>query len=192
MHDDGVMPDDAAAHPADATLATDPLTLAALECERYVAGSGWDQPVRLFALVTTAELLSREPTMAQAASSAELAPGSLSAVEQDDLPAHDTLEELLAGIAWPSSVWGAAVAVERVVLPPGAERDLSQDPREALRQVADHPDRADIRLLVAVTRDGSTRALLRHRAHDRDDRIAIGDEIAPGLAAALHATLELP
>ena len=33
---------------------TDPLTLAALDTERHVARCGWDQPVRLFALVPTA------------------------------------------------------------------------------------------------------------------------------------------
>ena len=44
---------------------TDPLTLAALDTERHVAASGWDQPVRLFALVPTADLLEREPHLAE-------------------------------------------------------------------------------------------------------------------------------
>src|SRR6478735_8494384 len=96
---------------------TDPLTLAALDTERHVARSGWDQPVRLFALVPT-------------------------------------------------------------VVPPEAERELPEDDADALRVVAEHPGRADVRLLVAVTRDGSARCLLRQR----------GDDIAPGLVHALRAT----
>ena len=42
--------------------------------------------------------------------------------------------------------------------------------------------------VVAVTRDGSARCLLRQRDHDSDDRVALGDDIAPGLVHALRAT----
>jgi hypothetical protein len=41
-----------------------------------------------------------------------------------------------------------------------------------------------------VTRDGQSRCLLRQRANDRDDKVALGDEIAPGLVHALKATLQ--
>ena len=65
-------------------------------------------------------------------------------------------------------------------------------PRRAIDErpgaVAEHPGRADVRLLVAVTRDGSARCLLRQRDHDSDDRVALGDDIAPGLVHALRAT----
>ena len=40
----------------DATPTTDPLDLVALDIERHVAGGGWDQAVRLFALVPTTVL----------------------------------------------------------------------------------------------------------------------------------------
>ena len=53
-----------------------------------------------------------------------------------------------------------------------------------------HPGRQDVRLLVAVTRDGQSRCLLRQRANDSDDKVALGDEIAPGLVHALTATLQ--
>jgi hypothetical protein len=168
---------------------TDPLTLAALDTERHVARSGWDQPVRLFALVPTAQLLASEPHLAGALAVSDAAAGALSAVEQDELPESQGLEDLLARIAWPEQVTGCALAVERVVLPPDAERELPEDADEALRVVAGHPRRADVRLLVAVTRDGSARCLLRQRAHDRDDRVALGQDIAPGLVHALRATL---
>jgi hypothetical protein len=167
---------------------TDPLTLAALDTERHVARSGWDQPVRLFALVPTPDLLALEPHLAQGLETHDRVEGALSAVEQEDLPASDGLEDLLARIAWPEQVAGCALAVERIVVPPEAERDLPEDPDAALRAIADHPDRADVRLLVAVTRDGTARCLLRQRDHDQDDRVALGDDIAPGLVHALRET----
>lgn len=169
---------------------TDPLTLAALDTERHVARSGWDQPVRLFALVPTQALLAREPQLADGLAAHDAVAGALSAVEQDELPAAEGLEELLARIAWPDEVTGCALAVERIVVPPEAERDLPDDGPAALRAVAEHPGRADVRLLVAVTRDGAARCLLRQRAHDRDDRVALGDDIAPGLVHALRATFD--
>lgn len=166
----------------------DPLSVAALDTERHVARSGWDQPVRLFALVPTAELLEHEPQLAEGMAAHDAVAGALSAVEQDDLPDAEGLEDLLAQIAWPDQVAGCALAVERIVVPPDAERDLPDDDAAALRAVAEHPARADVRLLVAVTRGGAARCLLRQRAHDSDDRVALGDDIAPGLVHALRAT----
>ena len=168
---------------------TDPLTLAALDTERHVSRSGWDQPVRLFALVPTAELLLHEPHLADGLALHDAVTGALSAVEQDELPEAAGLEELLRQVAWPEQVAGCALAVERIVVPPDAERDLPEDADAALRAVAEHSQRSDVRLLVAVTRDGAARCLLRQRAHDRDDRVALGEEIAPGLVHALRATL---
>ncbi|NHA66902.1 PPA1309 family protein [Phycicoccus flavus] len=169
---------------------TDPLTLAALDTERHVARGGWDQGVRLFALVPTAELLEHEPGLADGLATHDAAAGALSAVEQDELPEADGLEDLLARIAWPEQVTGCALAVERIVVPPEAERDLPDDDDAALRAVAEHPGRADVRLVVAVTRAGESRCLLRQREHDSDDRVALGDDIAPGLVHALRATFE--
>lgn len=170
---------------------TEPLTVAALETERHVATSGWDQNPRVFALVETAALIEAEPQLAESlAGAADRAPGALTAIEQEDLPRTSSLESLLGRIAWPETVHGAALAVERVVLPPGAERDLPEDPEEAVEALAAHPQREDVRLLVAVHRDGRAVCLLRQRAHDRDDRVATGEDIAPGLVHALRATLE--
>lgn len=167
---------------------TDPLDLVALDTERHVASAGWDQNVRLFALVPTRELLAAEPELASRMGAGDHADGALSAVEQDDLPTAAGIEELLGGIAWPDTVTGAAIALERIVVPPEAERDLPPDPAEAVTTLAQHPSREDVRLLVAVTRDGRATCLLRQRRHDRDDRVARGEQIAPGLVAALRDT----
>ena len=99
---------------------------------------------------------------------------------------------MVVGGAFFAHAWAAALfvlALERLVVPPDAERDLPQDPAAALDALAAHPDRRDIRLVVAVLRDGRSCCLLRQREHDRDDRVAKGGQIAPGLVAALAATL---
>lgn len=114
---------------------------------------------------------------------------ALSAIEQDGLPEAETVEELLAQLAWPPEVDGVALSVERVVLPPGAESSLPEDPVEAARVASAHPEAADVRLLVAVLRDGQATCLLRQRAHDSDDQVAYGRDIAPGLIDGLRATL---
>lgn len=169
---------------------SDPLSIVALETERHVAGAGWDQPVRLFALVPTAHLLEHEPGFLDNLQPQDTAPGALTAVEQEDLPSAGHLESMFAQLAWPEAVQGAAIVVERIVVPPGAERDLPEDPEEAVAALAEHPDRKDVRLLAAVLRDGTSTCLLRQRAHDRDDRVAQGSDIAPGLVHGLLATFE--
>jgi hypothetical protein len=167
----------------------DPLELVALDTERHVARSGWDQNPRLFALVPTADLVTLEPHLAAGLDLADLAPGALTAVEQEDLPDTASVEGMLGRIAWPDTVAGCAVALERIVVPPGADADLPADPDEAVAALSAHPGRADIRLVVAVTRGGASRCLLRQRNHDEDDAVASGERLAPGLVDALLATL---
>ena len=169
---------------------TDPLSIAALDTERHVAANGWEQNPRLFALVPTADLVAREPHLRPGLHGSDLAEGELSAIEQDNLPPTSNLESLLGGISWPEAVVGAALAIERIVVPPGADSDLPDDPEKAVEALANHPQRQDVRLLVAVTRDGQARCLLRQRAHDSDDQVAAGEDIAPGLVHALRATLQ--
>src|ERR1035437_9934298 len=165
-----------------------PLITSALETERHVAAAGWDQPPRLFALVRTAGLLEREPHLrAQIGVGEEEA---LTAIEQEGLPSTSSLETLLAQLAWPQEVDGVALAIERLVVPPEAERDLPEDPERAAEALAAHPDRKDGRLLVGVVRGGASTCLLRQRDHDTDDKVASGPDIAPGLVQALSATLQ--
>ncbi|ADU49046.1 hypothetical protein Intca_2540 [Intrasporangium calvum DSM 43043] len=172
------------------SVTADPLIVAALDTERHVAAAGWDQPARLFALVRTAALLDREPHLRPQMGPRDLAAGALTAVEQEGLPATSSLETLLGRIAWPDEVDGCAFAIERIVVPPDAERDLPQRSESAVEALAAHPDRKDVRLLVAVLRDGSSICLLRQRDHDSDDAVATGRDIAPGLVAALRSTFE--
>lgn len=165
-----------------------PLVTSAVETERHVAAAGWDQPPRLFALVRTASLLAREPHL-----HAHLGEGQeegFTAIEQEGLVHTSSLESLLARLAWPPDVDGVALAVERLVVPPEAERDLPDNPDQATEALAAHPDRKDVRLLVAVLRDGESTCLLRQRDHDTDDKVASGSDIAPGLVQALAATLQ--
>ncbi|MCE1179438.1 MAG: PPA1309 family protein [Micrococcales bacterium] len=169
---------------------TDLLAITALDTERYVAGAGWDQNPRLFALVDTAELMEREPHLREQMSGPDLMPGALTALEQDDLPPTSHLESFLGRLSWPEAVMGVALAVERIVVPPEAERGLPEDPEKAVEALAAHPQREDVRLLVAVHRDGRSICLLRQRAHDSDDQVAMGSDIAPGLVHALRATLQ--
>ncbi|MFL6138553.1 MAG: PPA1309 family protein [Frankiaceae bacterium] len=187
----------------------DRLTAVAVEIEQHAAASGWDQPPRLFALVPTAELVQKEPDIAAQLGIAVDAdrPDALTPVEQDDLP-EGPLDEVLAGITWPPEVAGCALASEAVVLPPGAEDDApAGDDDELAAWAAGHPDRRDVRIAVAVLRDGSTGAALRIRAAGGDagaagdigdevdgadgtgDELVTGDDLAPNLAEALRATL---
>lgn len=169
-------------------IALPPLLECAVDTERHVAADGWDQPPRLFAIARNAGLLAREPALAAQLGAAE--PGGLSTIEQEGLAPTSALESMLGRVAWPPEVDGVALAVERIVVPPDAENDLPVDPDEASEMLAAHPDRQDVRLLVAVLRDGDAVCLLRQRAHDTDDKVAIGQDIAPGLVEALRATLK--
>ncbi len=182
----------------ETTAATDPtatpLAQAVVEIERHVATGGWDGPVRVFALVRTASALDAEPALAQQLPSEVLAaaaadPGHLTSVEQEGLPASDDLEGLLGAIAWPSTVDGAAVTVERVVLPPEAEDSLPEDPQQALDALMAHLDRQDVRLAVGMLRDGSAWCAIRQRSMDADQAVGQGPDAVPGLIEALRATL---
>lgn len=166
-----------------------------IELERHVATGGWDAPVRVFALVRTASALDRDPSLAErlpadVVTAATADPEHLTAVEQEGLPAVDSLQELLGRLAWPETVDGAAVVVERSVLPPDAEAAMPQDEAEALAYLERHPAREDVRLAAAVLRDGVHACALRSRRYDTDDRVAVGPDLAPGLVEAVAATLD--
>lgn len=170
-----------------------PVRRAALEVEQHVADGGWDQAPRLFALVSTAGLVAREPQLAETLGDG--ADGSFTPVEQDGVPPAESFETDLAAIEWPDAVDGCAAVVERVMLPPEAEADLPDDPTELAAVVATHPERREVRLVAAVLRDGSVHSAVRRRAARRegpeeDSELLEGPDLVPGLVAILAATLD--
>ncbi|MBN8881180.1 MAG: hypothetical protein J0H73_02565, partial [Salana multivorans] len=118
-------------------------------------------------------------------------PHHLLAIEQEGLPEADSLESLLAQLAWPDAVDGAAVVVERLVVPPDAAADLPGDlsEDEAVARLAAHPGAEDVRLAAGVLRTGESWCAIRARGHDDDLEVAGGQDAVPGLVAALRATL---
>ena len=165
------------------------------ETEAHVAAFGWDQPVRVFALVRTNEALAADPDIAELLDAATVEesrtdPELLMVVEQEGLPAAADLEHLLAQLAWPESVHGAAISVERLVLPPAAqdEAEAITDAAERLAFLQARPDREDIRMVVGVRRSGESWCVLRPRTHDDDASIYQGEQLVPGLTEALAAT----
>ncbi len=168
--------------------APDLLTAVLLDVERHAGAAGWDQAWRVFALVETAQLLAHEPALAETLGPETTAPWT--PVEQDQLPDAATLEELLHQLAWPEAVAGAALVVERVMLPAEVEGDLPDDQAGILRVVAEHPQRQEVRLAVAVLRDGGQACTVRFRSHDDEQSVLSGDNLAPGLVEALTATFD--
>ena len=165
------------------------------ETEAHVAAFGWDQPVRVFALVRTDEALAADPDIAELLDAATVEesrtdPELLMVVEQEGLPAAADLEHLLAQLAWPESVHGAAISVERLVLPPAAqdEAEAITDAAERLAFLQARPDREDIRMVVGVLRSGESWCVLRSRTHDDDASIYQGEQLVRGLTEALAAT----
>jgi hypothetical protein len=124
-------------------------------------------------------------------------PGVLVTVEQGELPPEVPLEELLAQIEWPEEVRGAAVVVERLVLPPSAG-EVPVDPEEAAAFAAGHPDREEVRIVAAARRPqagtpagspGSTYCAMRLRSRDDDFAVLEAPDLVPGLLDLLLSTL---
>lgn len=159
----------------------------AAEIETHVGGSGWERPPVLFALVRAAQFALDEPDTAAKLGLVE--GDALTPIEQEDLP-EGPLDETLAQIAWPESVAGCALSQEIVMLPPAVEAELA-DVDAAASAAANHPERREARLVVAVLRDGSSAAVLRLRDTGSDEQnLLTGPDLAPNLVAALLATLD--
>ncbi|OUZ08835.1 hypothetical protein BHE97_11895 [Aeromicrobium sp. PE09-221] len=159
-----------------------PVRQAALEVERHVAEAGWDQPPRLFALVSTEQLRRLHPELA------DQLDGDYTPVEQEQLGVERPVEEILPTIMWPETVDGCAVVIERVMLPPSAEADLPDDPDELADHVAAHPERQEVRIVAAVLRDGSAHTGVRARDGE-DPPLLEGPDLVPGLVELLRASM---
>jgi hypothetical protein len=159
-----------------------------LELERHVAQLGWDQRPQLFALAGTAELLAHEPGLAETLGLADADQvDGLVPIEQDALP-DSPLDEALSRIGWSDEVRGCALVQEVMLLPPAAEQALP-DQLDLLGWVAEHPEKREARLVVAVLRDGSRACAVRLRG-ESEEELMLGEDLAPNLAEALLATLE--
>lgn len=164
------------------------------ELEHHVSAAGWDGPWRLFALVRTAGALDRDPDLADrlppdVVAAARADSEHLTAVEQDDLPEAETVESLLGRIIWPPTVDGAALVVERAVVPSAAEEQIPDGDEAAAAFVAEHPQRQDLRMAAAVLREGASGCAVRYRDHDSDDKVLLGSDLVPSLVEALQLTL---
>jgi len=183
-----VVPPDRAARAAQQLRLVD----LARDVERHVATDGWDQHPRLFALARTADLVALEPGLADALGADAEDPESLTPIEQDPIDTTRSLDEVLATTMWPDDVVGAALVLERLMLPPSAEGALTNLPDDDAQRldevVAAHPDRQDVRMAVVVTRDGQRICAVRLRSHDKDSEVLLGDNLVPRLADALDAT----
>lgn len=163
------------------------LVAALMEIERHVGHGGWDQPARLFALVPTAELIAAEPSLAEQLTDVARPEDALSSIEQDGFHTGGDLIEELDRILWPETVFGCALAVERLFVPPHVEEQIPDDPDAAADFVATHPERKDVRVVVGVTSTGARYGLARLK-NEPDDLLAATD-LVPGLGDALSRTL---
>lgn len=171
------------------------LEATAREIDKYVARGGWDGQIHLFALVEAQKALAENPAL-----EADLPPGvnsedlnspqAMLSIEQEDLPAAAGIGELLAQIAWPDTVDGAALTVERILLPPAAEAKLPKDPQAALKALENHPDKQEARITASVTRSGDAWCIIRLRAYDTEKMVLSGAELAPGITQALAQTFQ--
>ncbi len=167
------------------------LLAAAMDIERHVSANGWDQPALLFALVPTETIRADQPELAEQLGVTEEGP-ALTTFEQPAPPDNEELDEFLARIQWPPQVAGAALVVERIVLPPEAEAEIADRPDVAAAARA-HPAAQDMRIVVAVMQDGEQMSVLRLRGAEdgpdaADDEVLTGADLVPGLSEALVAT----
>jgi hypothetical protein len=112
---------------------------------------------------------------------------SITPVEQE-LDGTRELEDLLTEIEWPDAVVGCAAVIERIMLPPEAEDSLPDDPEALVTAAAAHPDRRDVRLVAAVTRDGQAHSAVRGK-EPADAELLEGPDLVPGLIEHLRSTL---
>ena len=168
---------------------TSPLQSVVGEVEGHVAEAGWDQPPQLFALVETEQLLRAEPQLAQTMGLVAGHPASLTPIAQEPL-GDAPLDAQLASMLFGPEVLGVVLAHEVLVLPPAAEAALAEV-EDAVAAAAEHPDRREVRMVVGVVRGGASACVLRLRGAtpEQDERVT-GSDLAPGLVAALLATLE--
>ncbi|WP_242491674.1 PPA1309 family protein [Actinomyces minihominis] len=158
------------------------------EIEAGAARLGWDRPPAVYALVPTRQLLETpdipEDVLNDLREAWDGTSEHLSAILQDSIP-NDELEETLPKLAWPETVFGSALTVERIIVPPEVEDEAPEDPEAALEFISSHPARTDVRLTIGVTRDGDSWCAVRARTFDDPNRVGKGENLVPALVEAL-------
>jgi len=158
------------------------------EVEAHASRSGWDRPAQLFALVETAELLQREPQLAEVLGvDVDAQSQGLTPVEQET--SSESLDEVLSSILWPPEVSGCAVVLEALTVPPD-DGNVPADAEAAAEYAAAHPERQEARIVAGALRPGESFCAIRQRAHDEDDMVMAGSDLVPLLLQLLHTTLE--
>lgn len=167
------------------------LNAALMEAVDFIQAEGWDRPATLFALVPT-ELVADALELTEARN-------PLSLIVQDDLPEHirpgsEELGEFVASISWPSQVVGAILAQEISFVDSSLGEDAAPQQARLFSGILD----AGARDGAAAAGDGSERTLLQLRPTEEElaadpfgqDRVELrgGEDIAPGVIAALRAT----
>lgn len=163
----------------------EPLAASLVEIERHVGASGWEQPIRLFALVPTLDLIQAVPELADQLT--VTAPDALTCVEQEELVISD-LEDFLAQLSWPDGVTGAAISTERVFLPAQYEDEVPQEVAAAAVFVANHPSRETARIVAGALRTGEQFAVLRLASNP--DELLMGENLVPSLTSGLCDSLQ--
>ncbi|MDO5746102.1 MAG: PPA1309 family protein [Actinomycetaceae bacterium] len=163
--------------------------------ERELAQLGWDQAPALFALVNNQWLLESIPDSDDTPSEDRQLreslldnPGAMTAVLQDS---HEDMEieELINLIVFPEHVVGAALSIERIVVPPSVSDQAPDDPEKRDDFLMNHPQRDDIRVVAGVLRSGEKWCVIRSRSYDKDAAIITGDDLIDDLPELLMRTL---
>ena len=160
-----------------------------VELGDQVAVDGWDQTPRLFALFAAGDLQRNAPEAARRLGLAEVDPRATPLIARETpFDTAEGLDEALGHILWDDEVGGCALVLELLTLPSATEAELPVDRAAAQRYAADHPDRAEVRVLVGVLRDGTRDAVVRMRDEFRSDTVLFGADLAAGVARVLLAT----
>lgn len=162
------------------------------EIELGAGSLGWDRPPSLYALVPTVDLMATpgvpEDVLENLRRAWDGTPEHLSAILQEAI--GDDVEDVLPQMAWPDSVHGSVLTVERIMVPPYVEDEAPDDPDQALEFISSHPARMDVRLTIGVDREGNSWCEVRLRNQDDPLRVAKGESLVPALVEALKIGFE--
>lgn len=168
-----------------------PLNVALLEAVDFIQAEGWDRPATLFALVPSEVLPDAVDVDGRA--DAPLALVVQEGIPEHILPGSEELGEFIATVQWPPAVVGAILAQEITFVNSAPGADPAPRAARLFSGVLSGGSGADASL-------GAERTLIQLRPTDEEleadpfgqDKVELlgGDEVAPGVIAALRATFE--